>query len=158
MQATASARPDGLWGLSQLGSGTRYAAKQRGERLETLDLIRSYVDAKPMPEHGPLTTQMSALYLDEWWPVAVRLNDKCFFVRMNDDGPMPEIARQITRMLADAGLQCFGTEDDWPLVDGITLQRLGVVGASWEVWADTRDLTRQSINEAVMQIDSTPEL
>lgn len=139
-------------------AGTPDPEKTAGGPASRAGLLRAFVLGQTMPEHGPLTTQMSALYVDEWWPAAVRLNSKVFFIRLDDDPPMPGIAEEMAAMLTERGLSELGSEQTWPLLDGVTLQRLGVVGPRWQVWGESPETVTEAINGAVMEIDSVPDL
>jgi len=70
---------------------------------------------------------------------------------------MPEISSQLSELLLSEGLQNLGDENDWPLVEGITLQWLGVVGAAWNVWSNSPAEAGAAIDAKVMDDDPTPK-
>jgi len=116
--------------------------------VEVVEALKAFVAGEPLPEHGQFTSQMSAFYIDEWWPAAVRLDQNTYFIRADDDAPGPDIAPDLTKLLSEAGLSLM--EGDWPLVESVSLQRLGVLFAHWQVWARDVSQAEASIGEAVM--------
>ena len=126
--------------------------------MELTEALAAFIAGDKLPEHGPVTSQNRALYIDEWWPAAVRMTPRSFLVRIYDDGPMPEISEQIESLLADEGLCNLGDENDWPIIEGITLQWLGVVGGYWHVWSLNADEAEAAIGAKVMDDDPAPKL
>lgn len=54
-------------------------------------------------------------------------------VRRDPDSPDPSLPDELAAVLASAGLRPL--EGDRPLIEAITLQRLGVLSAEWQLWA-----------------------
>ncbi|MGI8426509.1 MAG: hypothetical protein ACR2M4_07920 [Actinomycetota bacterium] len=126
--------------------------------METADALKAFIAGEELPEHGAITSQSGALYVDEWWPAAVRITASSFLVRTNEDGPIPEISEQMATLLEEQGLRNLGDENDWPILEVITLQWLAVVGASWNVWSLNAEEAEAAIGAKVMDQDPAPKL
>ncbi len=100
----------------------------------TDEVVRAFVERSPAPGHPVLGVQAGALMVDSWWAAALWLGRRTCIVRL-DDGPAPGLADRLAPALAAEGLAPQLADLGAP-VESISAQRLGVVGAIWQVWAD----------------------
>ncbi|MEX2620834.1 MAG: hypothetical protein WD250_11520 [Egibacteraceae bacterium] len=134
-------QPDGLLGLGgwDLAAGADTATAEQGG--EARDALATSLDAYltgSEPDGGRLNVENGALYLDGWWPVLVGLGERVQLVRADDDPEALGLGRVVAGALARHGLRPCTMDER--LTESIGLQRLGLLGASWQLWAPDQEL------------------
>ena len=124
--------------------------------MDARQLLEAYVSGVAMPDDSALSVESEALYVDSWWPAAVRLGARVHLVRIYEDGPQPELSVELAQLLAESGLEHVG--DDWPLIESVTLQRLGVLGGHWQVWAESKAAAETAVSKAAMDMQEAPRV
>ncbi|MGH2705604.1 MAG: hypothetical protein ACRDJ4_11070 [Actinomycetota bacterium] len=118
--------------------------------------LAAYVAGGMIEDDASLSVQEDALIVDGWWPAAVRLGRNTHLVRLDQDGPELDLPEQLASALAAAGLTRL--EGDWPLIEAITLQRLGLLGAQWDVWAPSQTEAEAAIGEGAAGEGALPSM
>jgi len=114
--------------------------------LSDPEFLRAYVAGDPGGDGGALSVQEEALYVDGWWPAAVRLGPQTHLVRTDLDGPEQDLTQVLMEALESAGLRPI--QGDWSVVEAVTFQRLGLVGATWQVLGTSEAQARLDIEAA----------
>jgi hypothetical protein len=120
------------------------------------DQLAVYVAGGMLDDDPSLSVQEDALIVDGWWPAAVRLGRNTHLVRLDAEGPEPDLPEELSAALAAAGLT--RVEGEWPLIEAITLQRLGLLGAQWDLWAPSREEAEAAIAEGAVGEGALPSL
>jgi len=116
--------------------------------VDALQLLRKWVSTGASETAGSLDVEEDgALLVDGWWPAGVRLDPSNFLVRVDDTCPVPGLPGQIVSVLEEAGFRHL--EGDWAVVESIALQRLGLLGAHWQVWGHDHESARRAVALAV---------
>lgn len=106
------------------------------------EVVRAFVGRVPAPDHPTLGVEGEALTVDRWWPAALWLGPSTCLVRL-DDGPQPALAGSLASVLAEVGLS--PVDGDPAAIEAITVQQLGLMGATWQVWAPDDATARAAI-------------
>ncbi|MGI8759687.1 MAG: hypothetical protein ACR2K0_10330 [Acidimicrobiales bacterium] len=109
------------------------------------DVVRAFANRVAAPDNALVRVDGEALTVDDWWPAALWLGPATCLVRL-DEGPGPGLPAQLAQALAAAGLK--SVDADPSAIEAITVQRLGLMGAAWQVWADDDDTARAAIADA----------
>lgn len=134
--ALSDEQPEGVLNLGEWsdeptpGQGGEAAG---GDAETATAFIDAYVAEAPLPPQGPLNVENDAVYLDGWWPGAIRLPAGAYAVRTEADPAGLDLPRLFADCLTRAGLRRCAVDDR--LLESISLQRVGLLGSSWEVWA-----------------------
>lgn len=116
--------------------------------MATADVVSAFVSRVPAPGHPSLQVEDDALVVDGWWPAAMWLGREACLVRV-DDSPGDAVAAQLTEALAARGMVVIDADLDAP-VEAITMQRLGLIGARWQLWATDEAAARAAVAAAAV--------
>lgn len=108
-------------------------------------MVQAFAKRVPVPDHASVRVDGDALTVDDWWPAALWLGPATCLARL-DEGPAPDLAAQLAAALTAAGLR--PVEADPSAVEAITVQRLGLMGAAWQVWAEDDSTAAAAIANA----------
>ena len=116
--------------------------------MATDDVVSAFVSRAPAPGHPSLQVEEDALVVDGWWPAAMWLGREACLVRL-DDSPGDAVAAQLTEALAARGMVVVDADLDAP-VEAVTMQRLGLIGARWQLWAADEAAARAAVAAAAV--------
>lgn len=108
--------------------------------------LDAYLDKRALPEDGPLNVENATVYLHGWWPAAIRLNERAYQVRDEPDPEGLDLPQLVTEHLGSRGLRACQVDER--LLESIALQRVGLLGGAWKVWAADDDAAAQAVAEA----------
>lgn len=106
------------------------------------DVVQAFVDRVSPPDDASVRIDGDALTVDDWWSAALWLGPATCLTRL-DEAPAPGVPAQLAEALAAAGLR--PVDADPSAIEAITVQRLGLMGAAWQVWADDESTARAAI-------------
>lgn len=115
--------------------------------MERSELLHQWMNGRVVPAGESLGVEGDALLVDGWWPVAVRLDPTTFMLRIDDTCPHPQVPGEVAAALTAGGFE--NLDGDWAVVESISLQRLGLLGARWQIWGVDRDSARRAVSRAV---------
>ncbi|HEV2767691.1 MAG TPA: hypothetical protein VGV63_08305 [Acidimicrobiales bacterium] len=101
--------------------------------MTTDGVVSAFVSRGPVPGHPSLQVEEDALIVDGWWPAALWLGREACLVRL-DESPGTAVAAQLAEALTTRGMVAVDGDLDAP-VEAVTMQRLGLIGATWQLWA-----------------------
>lgn len=110
------------------------------------EVVLAFVNRGPVPGVPDLTVDADALTVDGWWPAALWLGSSTCLVRL-DESTQPALAGALAEALGATGLVVVDADMDAP-VEAVTIHRLGLMGAHWQVWSTDTTTARSSIAEA----------
>ena len=114
--------------------------------MATEEVVSAFVARVPAPGHPSLQVEDDALVVDGWWPAALWLGREACLVRL-DESPGDAVAAQLAETLAARGMVVVDADLDAP-VEAITMQRLGLIGARWQLWAADEGAARSAVAAA----------
>lgn len=109
--------------------------------------LDAYLEGASLPD-GPLSTENDTVYLHGWWPVAILLQAGVYMVRRDPDPAGLSLPALVTERLGDRGLRGCAVDDR--LLESIALQRVGLLDASWEIWAADDDTAAEAVAAAAI--------
>lgn len=110
------------------------------------EVVAAFVGRSQPPADPSLAVEGESLLVDGWWPAALWLGSSTCLVRL-DEGSRPELAAWLGEELAATGLVGVDVDLDAPL-EAITVQRLGLMGATWRVWSVDESTALAAVAEA----------
>jgi hypothetical protein len=114
--------------------------------MATADVVTAFVSREPAPGHPSLQVEEDALVVDGWWPAALWLGREACLVRL-DDSPGDAVAAQLAQALTARGMVVVAADLD-VAVEAVTMQRLGLIGARWQVWAADEPTAQAAVGAA----------
>lgn len=109
------------------------------------EVVQAFVDRVAPPDDASVRVDGDALTVDDWWPAALWLGPATCLTRL-DEAPAPDVPAQLAKALAAAGLRPVDTDPS--AIEAITVQRLGLMGAAWQVWANDENTAQIAIATA----------
>lgn len=140
-------QPDGLlelggWDMAGTGGDETSGGEETAALATALDAYLTGAE----PAEGRLNVENGAVYLDGWWPVLVGLGDGVQLVRAEDDPEGLGLGTVVADALARHGLRPCTMDER--LTESIGLQRLGLLGASWRLWAPDQEVAEAALGAA----------
>ncbi|MDP9019484.1 MAG: hypothetical protein M3N25_01560 [Actinomycetota bacterium] len=114
--------------------------------MPSTEVVTAFVSGAPAPGHPSLQVEEDALVVDGWWPAALWLGREACLVRL-DESPGEGVAAQLAEALAGRGMVVVDADLDAPL-EAVTMQRLGLIGARWQLWAADEAAARAAVAAA----------
>ncbi len=99
------------------------------------------------PDEPSVQVEGDALMVDSWWPAALWLGPSTCLVR-RDECPRPTLPIALEAALGEVGLAEVDVGLDAP-IEAISVGRLGVLGADWQVWSSDVEVAGAAIATAV---------
>lgn len=129
-------------GILNLGGWDMASAESQPE-LEAF--LQRYVEGEAV-EEGRLNLENGAVYLDGWWPVVVGLPEGAQLVRADMDPEGFGLRDIVAGVLTQKGMQACTIDEG--LAEAVALQRLGLLGASWQLWAPSDEVAEKALAAA----------
>lgn len=114
--------------------------------MSTGEVVTAYACRDAAPGHPSLQVEEDALVVDGWWPAALWVGREACLVRV-DESPGPVVAAPLAEALAARGMVIVHADLDAP-VEAVTMQRLGLIGARWQLWAADEAAARAAVAAA----------
>lgn len=109
-------------------------------------VVQGFAERAPVPGDPELAVEGDALTVDGWWPAALWVGPATCLVRLDEDAHA-EVAGALAEALGAVGLVAVEADLEAP-IEAVTIQRLGLMGARWQVWSTDADAARSSITQA----------
>ncbi|MGI9120928.1 MAG: hypothetical protein ACR2G7_12550 [Acidimicrobiales bacterium] len=110
------------------------------------EVVLGFVNRGPVPGDPDLAVDGDALTVDGWWPAALWLGPSTCLVRL-DESTQPALAGALAEALGATGLVVVEADMDAP-VEAVTIHRLGLMGARWQLWSTDVTTARSAITQA----------